>query len=52
MKKKKKLIINIDADLKSNFIKITKLNETDASKEIRKFIKEYVAKNAQLDLKI
>jgi len=39
--------IRIEEDLKQRFISVCKVNETDASKEIRKFIKNYLSKNSQ-----
>jgi len=39
------LPIKIDEDLKNQFISACNSNESDASKELRKFIKNYVSKN-------
>lgn len=39
--------IRIEKDLKQRFISVCKANETDASKEMRKFIKDYLSKNSQ-----
>jgi len=40
----------VDEDLKNRFIAVCKANDTDSSKELRKFIKQYLAKNSQLAL--
>lgn len=42
--------IRVEEDLKQRFINVCKANETDASKEIRKFIKKYLAENSHLEL--
>jgi len=51
---KDKKIINyafrIDKDLKDRFLAVCKANDTDSSKELRKFIKQYLVKNSQLAL--
>lgn len=39
--------IRVEEDLKQRFIAVCKANETDASKEMRKFIKDYLAKHSQ-----
>ncbi len=39
---KKNLTVRIDKDLLEKFIKLATNNESDASKEVRKFIKKYV----------
>jgi len=39
--------IRVEEDLKQRFISVCKANETDSSKEIRKFIKDYLSKNSQ-----
>jgi len=44
--------IRIDSDKWEKFKKIAKLNESDASKEVRKFVNRYLSDNAQLDLKL
>ena len=41
-----RLNINIPRDLKERFIAVAKANETDSSKLIRSWIKEYLAKNS------
>jgi len=41
-----KATILVDRDTWSLFRKICKLNETDASKELRKFMKAYIAENS------
>ena len=43
--------IRVDEQKWERFKRIAKLNESDASKEIRKFINKYLAENAQLLLK-
>ena len=42
--------IRVEKDLWERFMKTAKLKDSDASKEIRKFIKRYLAENAQLFL--
>ena len=42
-----RLNINLPRDLKERFITIAKANETDSSKLMRSWIKEYLAKNSQ-----
>lgn len=49
--KKTTITLAIDLDLRERFKKVTKLNDSTSSQEIRKFIKEYVSKNSQLALK-
>jgi len=44
--------IRIENDLWEKFKKIAKYKDSDASKEIRKFIKRYLAENSQLFLHI
>jgi metal-responsive CopG/Arc/MetJ family transcriptional regulator len=44
--------IRVEKDLWDKFKKIAKYKDSDASKEIRKFIKRYLAENAQLFLEI
>lgn len=39
------LPIKIDEDLKKAFISACNSNDSDASKELRKFIKNYISKN-------
>ncbi len=43
--------IRIDEDLKKRFVQVCKANDSDASKEVRKFIKKYLAENSQLIMK-
>jgi len=54
MKNKEKeisnLTIRIETDLKKRFIKLTKAKDSDASKELRKFIKKYIQENNQLTM--
>ena len=45
-----KLNINLPRDLKERFIAVAKANETDSSKLIRQFIKDYLAQNSHLEL--
>ena len=42
--------IRIDKELKDRFVKICKAMDSDSSKEIRKFMKKYVAQNNQFCL--
>ncbi len=42
--------IQVEKDLWDKFKKIAKYKDSDASKEIRKFIKQYLAENSQLFL--
>lgn len=44
--------IRIEADLWEKFKKISRYKDSDASKEIRKFIKRYLAENSQLFLEM
>ncbi len=44
--------VRVDEQKWERFKKIAKLNESDASKEIRKAINKYLSENAQLDLKL
>jgi len=41
----KKTSITVDASTYDLFKRITKENDSDASKEIRKFMKEYIARH-------
>ena len=55
MKMQKQMIhktIRVEKDLWEKFMKITRYKDSDASKEIRKFIKRYLAENSQLFLEI
>ncbi len=44
--------IRVEKDLWEKFKKIAKYKDSDASKEIRKFIKKYLAENSQLFLEM
>lgn len=44
------LPIKIDKDVKNSFISVCKSQESDASKELRKFINDYIKKHSQQDL--
>ena len=44
--------IRVEKDLWDKFKKIAKYKDSDASKEIRKFIKQYLAENSQLFLEM
>jgi len=44
--------IRVEKELWDKFKKIAKYKDSDASKEIRKFIKQYLAENSQLFLEI
>ena len=44
--------IRVEKDLWDKFKKITRYKDSDASKEIRKFIKQYLAENSQLFLEM
>lgn len=48
--KKTTLLIQLDADLKDSFKSVCKMQDTDVSKEIRAFMRDYVRKNGQGDL--
>ena len=55
MKMQKQMIhktIRVEKDLWEKFMKITRYKDSDASKEIRKFIKCYLAENSQLFLEM
>ncbi len=55
MKMQKQMIhktIRVEKDLWEKFMKITRYKDSDASKEIRKFIKRYLAENSQLFLEM
>lgn len=43
------LLIKLDKDLKESFQQVCKMQDTDISKEIRAFMREYVRKNGQAD---
>ncbi len=42
--------IRLDKELKDRFVKICKAMDSDSSKEIRKFMKKYIAENNQLTI--
>jgi len=44
--------IRVEKELWNRFMKIAKAKDSDASKEIRKFIKRYVADNSELFLQL
>jgi len=44
--------IRVERDLWDKFKKVAKYKDSDASKEIRKFIKRYLAENSQLFLEM
>jgi len=44
--------IKVEDELKERFLRVAKENDTDGSKEVRKFMKEYLSKNSQLSLKV
>lgn len=48
----KKTSLTLDADDYNIFKKVAKINNSDASKEIRKFIADYISQNQQLVMKI
>lgn len=51
-KKIKRANFDIDAQKWDRFRKISKINESTATQEIRKFINKYLSDNAQLKLKV
>lgn len=42
-----RLNINLPKEMKERFIAVAKANDTDSSKLIRQFIKDYLTKNSQ-----
>lgn len=44
---KSRLVLEINKDEKETFIRICKDLESDASKELRKYIKKFIVKNGQ-----
>jgi len=48
----KKVGFNVEVTKWENFKKIAKLNQSDANKELRKFIDSYLTQNAQLAIKL
>jgi len=49
---KNRIVVNIDNEIKQSFLRIAKYNDTDGSKLIRLFIKEYIKKNNQGSLNL
>jgi len=47
----KRINAYVEPDIWDRFRKVAKLNDSDASKEIRKLIKKYLSENTQLLLK-
>ncbi len=45
--KRTNFTIRVEEDLKKRFIAVCKVNDTDASKEMRKFMKEFLSKHSQ-----
>ena len=48
--KKTTFLVKLDEDLKASFQAICKARDTDASKEVRAFMREYVRKHGQGEL--
>ncbi len=48
----KRVNLHLEAELWERFKKLARANESDASKEIRKFIDRYLSENSQLFLQI
>ena len=48
----KKVGFNVEVTKWENFKKIAKLNQSDANKELRKFIDSYLTQNTQLAIKL
>jgi antitoxin component of RelBE/YafQ-DinJ toxin-antitoxin module len=46
-KNKVNFTIRIDKELKDRFVKVCKQNDTDSSKEIRRFVKTFLEQHAQ-----
>lgn len=44
--------VRVDSELWDKFKKVAKYKNSDASKEVRKFIERYLAENSQLFLEI
>ena len=44
------MTIKIDKELRDAFVAVAKSCESDASKELRKFMKEFIRKNGQREL--
>jgi len=49
---KKLVTLRIDEDIWERFKKIARLKDSDANKELRKLIKQYLAENSQLFLEM
>lgn len=45
--KRTNFTIRVEEDLKKRFIAVCKVNDTDASKEMRKFMKDFLSKYSQ-----
>jgi len=50
--KLKKVNINIEPSKWEDFKAIAKINQSDASKELRKFIDKYLEENRQLQIRV
>lgn len=50
MDNKVNLTIQIEKELRDSFKKVCKSQDTDVSKEIRSFIRQYIKKHGQQDL--
>jgi len=48
----KKVGFNVEPSKWEDFKKVAKLNQSDANKELRKFIDQYLADNKQLTIKV
>jgi hypothetical protein len=51
-RKMKKTSLTLDEDDYKLFKEICKINNSDASKELRKFIEDYISKNQQIVMKL
>ena len=49
---KKLVTLRVDEDIWERFKKIARAKDSDANKELRKLIKQYLAENSQLFLEI
>jgi len=50
--KLKKININVEPSKWEDFKAIAKINQSDASKELRKFIDKYLEENRQLQIRV
>lgn len=50
--KLKKVNINVEPSKWEDFKAIAKINQSDASKELRKFIDKYLEENRQLQIRV